>query len=90
MRRLFGWLFAIAAIAVIVFAVLNYGNYTSMCFDEHEQTTVVQKEPTAPSSEAEACDAQLSELSEESYSAADSLLNAEADSKVLDRDTLSD
>lgn len=34
MKRLLGWLFAIIALAVIAFAVLNYGNYTSMCFND--------------------------------------------------------
>ena len=32
-NRIFGWLFTIAALAVVVFAVLNRGNYTSMCFN---------------------------------------------------------
>ena len=32
MNRVFGTLCALAIIAVMVFAVLNWGNYTSMCF----------------------------------------------------------
>ena len=36
MNRLLGWLLAIIALAIIVFAVMNYGNYSSMCFDEHD------------------------------------------------------
>jgi hypothetical protein len=32
-NRIFGWLFTLAALAVVVFAVLNRGNYTSMCFN---------------------------------------------------------
>lgn len=30
MNRLLGTLFAVAALVVIAFAILNYGNYTSM------------------------------------------------------------
>ena len=33
-NRLLGWLFTLAALAVVVFAALNWGNYTSMCFDK--------------------------------------------------------
>ena len=32
-NRIFGWLFTLAALAVVVFAVLNRGSYTSMCFN---------------------------------------------------------
>lgn len=32
-NRIFGWLFTLAALAAVVFAVLNRGNYTSMCFN---------------------------------------------------------
>jgi hypothetical protein len=32
MNRLLGTLFAVAALVVIAFAILNYGNYTSMRF----------------------------------------------------------
>ena len=31
MNRLLGTLFALATLAAIAFAILNYGNYTSMC-----------------------------------------------------------
>ena len=33
-NRIFGWLFTLAALAVVVFAVLNRGNYSSMCFNK--------------------------------------------------------
>ena len=36
-NRIFGWLFALVTLAVVVFAVLNMGNYTSMCFDDAEE-----------------------------------------------------
>jgi hypothetical protein len=32
MNRLLGTLFALATLVAIAFAILNYGNYTSMCF----------------------------------------------------------
>lgn len=35
-NRLLGCLFTLVALAVVVFAALNWGNYTSMCFDEEE------------------------------------------------------
>lgn len=36
-NRVFGWLFTLATLAVIVFAILNRGNYSSMCFDENDE-----------------------------------------------------
>lgn len=36
MNRILGIVFTIAAIAVMVFAVLNWGNYTSLCFTKSE------------------------------------------------------
>lgn len=44
MNRLLGWLLAIIALAIIVFAVMNYGNYTSMYFDEQDVTSVSNTE----------------------------------------------
>ena len=32
MNRIIGILFTIATLAIIVFAILNYGNYRSLCF----------------------------------------------------------
>lgn len=37
-NRLFGWLFTIIALAAVVFAALNWGNYSSMCFDKGDDT----------------------------------------------------
>lgn len=34
MNRIIGILFTIATLAIIVFAILNYGNYRSLCFTE--------------------------------------------------------
>ena len=36
-NRIFGWLFTLAALAVVAFAVLNRGNYTSMCFNKEAE-----------------------------------------------------
>ena len=36
-NRVFGWLFTLATLTVIVFAILNRGNYSSMCFDEKDE-----------------------------------------------------
>lgn len=33
-NRIFGWLFTLAALTSVVFAVLNRDNYSSMCFDK--------------------------------------------------------
>lgn len=44
MNRLLGWLLAIIALAIIVFAVMNYGNYTSMYFDEQDVTSASDTE----------------------------------------------
>lgn len=49
-NRLFGWLFTLVALAVVVFAALNWGNYSSMCFDEEcaqESATVYENEEPA-------------------------------------------
>jgi hypothetical protein len=34
-NRIFGWLFTLATLAVIVFVILNRGNYSSMCFNDN-------------------------------------------------------
>ena len=34
MKRVLGWIFTIIVLAVVVFAALNWGNYTSMCFNK--------------------------------------------------------
>jgi hypothetical protein len=44
-KRVLGWLFTLVALAVVVFAVLNRGNYTSMCFDKTETVVNEIEEP---------------------------------------------
>lgn len=44
-KRVLGWLFTIVALAVVAFAVLNRGNYTSMCFDKTETVVNEIEEP---------------------------------------------
>ena len=55
MNRLIGWLLAIIALAIIVFAVMNYGNYSSICFDEDKPQHDTQAAP-APQTEAPVVD----------------------------------
>ena len=54
MKRVVGTLFCLVAIAVMVFAVLNYGNYRSMCFDASESAEMVEQTEDLPC--VEACD----------------------------------
>ena len=54
MKRVVGTLFCLVAIAVMVFAVLNYGNYRSMCFDASERAEMVEETEDLPC--VEACD----------------------------------
>jgi hypothetical protein len=44
-KRVLGWLFTLVALAVVAFAVLNRGNYTSMCFDKTESVVNEIEEP---------------------------------------------
>ncbi|MBQ8493064.1 MAG: hypothetical protein IJ464_02140 [Alistipes sp.] len=46
-NRLLGTLCALAIIAVMAFAVLNYGNYTSLCFNQKVETAA-ESTPTHP------------------------------------------
>lgn len=46
-NRMFGTLCALAIIAVIVFAILNRGNYRSMCFKERAKADVVVATPAS-------------------------------------------
>ena len=55
MNRVLGIIFSIVAIAVMVFAVLNWGNYTSLCFTGKDIATaeeVVDIEETTVMDEA--------------------------------------
>ena len=51
MKRVLGWIFALIVIAVIVFAALNWGGYTSMCFNKDVE--VVENEIEEPAAEEE-------------------------------------
>lgn len=46
-NRLFGTLCALAIIAVMVFAILNRGNYTSMCFKDTPKADVIVITPAS-------------------------------------------
>lgn len=46
-NRLFGTLCAMAILAVIVCAILNHGNYCSMCFNERAKADVVVATPAS-------------------------------------------
>lgn len=48
-QRFIGILFTLATLAVIAFAILNHGNYHSICFDESDASSV-----ETPAIEAEA------------------------------------
>ena len=55
MNRVLGIIFSIVAIAVMVFAVLNWGNYTSLCITGEDTATaeeVVDIEETTVMDEA--------------------------------------
>lgn len=54
MKRVVGTLFCLVAIAVMAFAVLNYGNYRSMCFDASESAEMAEEAKDLPC--VEACD----------------------------------
>jgi hypothetical protein len=50
-NRILGWVFTLAVLATVVFAALNWGGYTSMCFDgnaaaESSDTTEATTETT--------------------------------------------
>ena len=52
-NRLLGWLFALVTLAVVVFVILGWGDYSSMCFDEAVEEVVVVEEKE----NEESCDA---------------------------------
>ena len=53
MKRVLGWIFTIIVLAVVVFAALNWGNYTSMCFNKSAKDTpaVVENKIEEPAEE---------------------------------------
>lgn len=61
MNRVFGTLCAIAIIAVVAFAIHNYGNYTSICFTDEPAAEPIM-EQTEPQVVAEESDAAIIEL----------------------------
>lgn len=58
MNRLLGTLFAVATIAAIAFAILNYGNYTSMHHKPEAATVtnILEEEIIEPDSIAQPID----------------------------------
>ena len=49
MKRVLGWIFALVVIAVVIFAALNWGGYTSMCFNKDvEAPEVVENKIEEP------------------------------------------
>ena len=58
MNRLLGTLFAVATIAAIAFAILNYGNYTSMLQRPEAATitNILEEEVIEPDSTAKPID----------------------------------
>lgn len=52
MNRLIGTLFALASLAAIAFAILNYGSYTSMCYTPAPTpaVSIVEEEIVEPDS----------------------------------------
>ena len=54
MNRIIGILFTITTLAIIVFAILNYGNYRSMCFNASGRAEMVEETVDLPC--VEACD----------------------------------
>jgi cytoskeletal protein RodZ len=53
MKRVLGWIFTLVVLAVVVFAALNWGKYTSMCFDKsaEEIPAVAENEIEEPAQE---------------------------------------
>jgi hypothetical protein len=71
-KRVLGWLFTIVALAVVAFAVLNRGNYTSMCFDKTETVVNEIEEPVV-------------ELPDDAVDVVDA--DADADAPIIEADT---
>ena len=43
--RLFGWIFTLISLAAVVFAALNWDNYTSLCFSNSDPIQNEIEEP---------------------------------------------
>lgn len=48
MKRVLGWVFAIIVVVVVVFAALNWGGYSSMCFNKSDVPEIVENEIEEP------------------------------------------
>jgi hypothetical protein len=46
-NRILGWIFTLAVLAVVVFAAMNWGGYTSMCFNTREEGVEKEIEESA-------------------------------------------
>lgn len=79
-NRIFGWLFTLAALAVVVFAVLNRGNYTSMCFNKEAEVDT-KSVSVAP----EVNEIEVNEIEEPVVELPDTA--AEVDAPAIDADT---
>lgn len=73
-KRVLGWLFTLVALAVVAFAVLNRGNYTSMCFDKTETVVNEIEEPVV-------------ELPDDAVDVVDADADADADATIIEADT---
>lgn len=79
-NRIFGWLFTLVALAVVVFAVLNRGNYTSMCFNKEAEVDT-KSVSVAP----EVNETEVNEIEEPVVELPDTA--AEVDTPAIDADT---
>ena len=52
-NRILGWIFTLAVLAAVVFAALNWGGYSSMCFGGDSEESVVVEQPTVDEAEGE-------------------------------------
>ena len=84
-NRIFGWLFTLAALAVVVFAVLNRGNYTSMCFNKEAEveTKSVSVSPEVNEIEVNEIEEPVVELPDAEDDAADDVLAIDADTAIV-------
>ena len=52
-NRILGWIFTLAVLAAVVFAALNWGGYTSMCFGDKTEAEAVEETAVVVESENE-------------------------------------
>ena len=46
-NRILGWIFTFVVLAVVVFAAMNWGGYTSMCFNTSAESVEKEIEESA-------------------------------------------